>query len=120
MAMHCGLDNRLALPPFLPVLRNGDGLFGQMLKSCRPSGLTAYLPLAIAHLPDEERSSGRWGTLANQGEDRGPAFRAAALRLPQGACRSLEQELRSLGEQLAGVAGLPAPEFQALVAPSLD
>ncbi len=35
--------------------------------------------------------------------------------LRAGACRSLEQGWRSLGEQLAAVAVLPAREFQALV-----
>jgi hypothetical protein len=114
MSMHLGLDNRLTLPPFLPVLRNEDGLFGQMLKICQPSGLTAYLPLAVSHLPDEARSSA--------GKDLWPGRARAADMLIElfryttraGACRSPEQELRSLGEQLAGVAGLPAPEFQAL------
>jgi len=114
MTMHCGLDNRQALPPLLPVLRNADGLFGQMLKSWLPSGLTAYLPLAIAHLPAETRSSG--GADPWRVRTRAADLLIALLHyvIRAGACRSLEQELRSLGEQLAGVAGLPAPEFQAL------
>ncbi len=114
MSMHVGLDNRLSLPPFLPVLRNGDGLFGQVLKACRPFGLTAFLPLAVAHLPAEPRSS----VPADPGRARTRAadLLMALLRyvIRAGASRSWEQELRSLGEQLADVAGLPAPEFQAL------
>ena len=114
MNMHCGLDNRLTLPPFLPVLRNSDGLFAQMLKSCRPSGLTAYLPLAIAHLPGVQRASaggGPWRARARTAD-----LLCAVLRyvVRVGVCRSLEQGLRSLGEQLVGVAGLPAPQFRAL------
>jgi hypothetical protein len=56
MNMHLGLDNRLALPPFLPVLRNADGLFGQMLRVCLPRKLISYIPRAVLHLPGEQRS----------------------------------------------------------------
>jgi len=115
MSMHLGLDNRLALPPFLPVLRNGDGLFGQLLKQGRPSALTGYLPLAIAHLPAEARSAAGVGLW--RGRTRAADLLASLFghTLRAGACRSLEQEWRSLGEQLAAVALLPAREFQALV-----
>jgi hypothetical protein len=56
MSMHLGLDNRLLLPPFLPVLRNADGLFGQMLRASRPEGPIAHLPEAVLHLPGERRA----------------------------------------------------------------
>jgi hypothetical protein len=114
MGMHLGLDNRLALPPFLPGLRNSDGLFGLMLKCCRPSGLTGYLPLAIVHLPDEKRSSS--GVPLWQGRTRAADLLAALIghALRTGTCPGLEQECRSLGEQMAGIAALPARGFQAL------
>ena len=57
MSIHCGLDNRLALPPFMPVLRNGDGVFAQVLKACQPRHLIAHLPVAALHLPGEQRAS---------------------------------------------------------------
>ncbi len=114
MSMHVGLDNRLALPPFLPVLRNGDGLFGQLLKSCRPLGLTAFLPLAVAHQPAEARASG--SAIPVRVRMRGADLLIALLRyiLRAEAGSSWEREIRFLGEQLAGVAGLPGPEFQTL------
>jgi hypothetical protein len=56
MSNHCGLDNRLALPPFLPALRNSDGVFGQVLKACQPRSLIAHLPEAVLHLPGEQRA----------------------------------------------------------------
>ena len=56
MPMHCGLDNRFVLPPFLPVLRNADGIFGQLLRAARPEGSVAHLPSAVLHLPGEPRA----------------------------------------------------------------
>jgi hypothetical protein len=55
MYMNCGLDNRLTLPPFLPALRNADGLFGQVLRAVLPRCLIAHLPEAALHLPEEKR-----------------------------------------------------------------
>jgi hypothetical protein len=56
MSNHLGLDNRRILPPFLPVLRNADGVLGQVLKSCAPRALIAHLSEAVLHLPGELRS----------------------------------------------------------------
>jgi hypothetical protein len=56
MSMHLGLDNRQLLPPFLPALRNADGLFGQVLRASLPRCLVAHLPLAVLHLPGEQRA----------------------------------------------------------------
>ncbi len=56
MSTMIGLDNRQLLPPFLPTFRNDDGLFGQMLKVCFDGYYTCYLPLAMRHEPQEQRS----------------------------------------------------------------
>jgi hypothetical protein len=55
MSNHCGLDNRLALPPFFPALRNADGVFGQLLNAGQPRHLIAHLREAVLHLPGEQR-----------------------------------------------------------------
>lgn len=56
MTMAVGLDNREILPPFFPVGRNSDGLFGKVLRQVRPHDLVANLPLAVGHEPPIERS----------------------------------------------------------------
>jgi hypothetical protein len=48
-AMNLGLDGTALLPPFFPVLRNQDGIFGALLQ--RSGAHVAFLPGAIAHLP---------------------------------------------------------------------
>jgi hypothetical protein len=54
-AVCVGLDNRLPLPPFFPVGRNCDGIFGQTLRTCFPDWYIAHLPWAVHHVPPGER-----------------------------------------------------------------
>lgn len=51
-----GLDNRALLPPYFPVLRNEDFLFGEMVQFLYPDSVLMDLPWAVPHLPLEERS----------------------------------------------------------------
>jgi hypothetical protein len=56
MAGNLGLDHRSLLPPFLPVDRNSDGLFGTMLRRCFPRSYFGFVPAPILHEPDPPRS----------------------------------------------------------------
>jgi hypothetical protein len=57
MTTSLGLDLGNLLPPFLPVHRNSDGIFGVALRNCFRNGFIAHLPWAVLHLPlDEARS----------------------------------------------------------------
>lgn len=51
MTVTIGLDGREVLPPFPPVYRNEDGLFGGVLAACRPSDVLGHLPFTVAHEP---------------------------------------------------------------------
>lgn len=57
MSQITGLDNRQMLPPYLPILRGEDQLFGNMLDFIFPTGVTLDYPWAIPHLPLPDR---RW------------------------------------------------------------
>jgi hypothetical protein len=48
-------DNRATLPPFVPLGRGSDAVFGQMLKLMQPLACYGHLPWAISHLPVEAR-----------------------------------------------------------------
>ncbi len=39
------------LPPFLPLGRNQDGVFGAAIKACLPGALVGYVPWVIRHDP---------------------------------------------------------------------
>ena len=52
-----GLDNRELLPPYFPLFRNEDFLFGENLQFLHPKSLMVDFPWALPHLPLEDR---RW------------------------------------------------------------
>ncbi|MEJ2521100.1 MAG: hypothetical protein P8Y91_12295 [Desulfuromonadales bacterium] len=50
MSVNTGLDNRQLLPPYFPVNRNEDKLFGDATAFLHPNAVTVDYPLAILHL----------------------------------------------------------------------
>lgn len=55
MSQLTGLDNRALLPPYIPILRGEDRLFGDMLEFVHPTAVVVDQPWAIAHHPVPER-----------------------------------------------------------------
>ncbi len=55
MSQITGFDNRQDLPPYFPVLRGEDRLFGYLLDFVFPTGVTLDYPWAIPHLPIPKR-----------------------------------------------------------------
>jgi hypothetical protein len=55
MTTFFGLDNRLLLPPFFPVQRNADGIFGLVLHKCVEGSHVAFLPSVLLHAPAAPR-----------------------------------------------------------------
>lgn len=49
------LDNRELLPPTLPVFRNEDALFTNLVQYLYPYGATLSVPWGLSHLPEIER-----------------------------------------------------------------
>jgi hypothetical protein len=56
MSQITGFDNRRLLPPYLPMIRAQDRLFGNMLDYIFPTSVTLDYPWAVPHLPLPERS----------------------------------------------------------------
>jgi hypothetical protein len=50
-----GFDNRSLLPPFFPVQRNSDGIFGLVLHRCVAGAYVGFVPYVIAHEPQPAR-----------------------------------------------------------------
>ncbi len=57
MSQITGFDNRRMLPPYLPIMRGQDRLFGYMLDFIFPESLVLDYPWAVPHLPIPDR---RW------------------------------------------------------------
>ncbi len=51
MSAMTGFDNRQLLPPYLPIIRGEDRLFGNMLDHIFPTAVTLDYPWAVPHLP---------------------------------------------------------------------
>jgi hypothetical protein len=50
-----GIDARELLPPFFPVQRNTDGIFGVTLRTTIEGGCIAHLPWTLEHAPADAR-----------------------------------------------------------------
>lgn len=55
MSQITGFDNRRMLPPYLPILRGEDQLFGIMLDFIFPNSVALDYPWAVPHLPMPDR-----------------------------------------------------------------
>lgn len=55
MSQMTGIDNRGLMPPYAPILRGEDRLFGDMVEFLHPDSVVLDQPWAIAHLPLPER-----------------------------------------------------------------
>jgi len=51
MSQITGFDNRRMLPPYLPIMRGQDRLFGHMLDFVFPESVVLDYPWAVPHLP---------------------------------------------------------------------
>lgn len=55
MSQITGFDNRRMLPPYLPIMRGQDRLFGHMLDFIFPESVVLDYPWAVPHLPIPDR-----------------------------------------------------------------
>lgn len=117
MTTFVGLDNRILLPPFLPVRRGQDLIFATTLGQCFPDACFGHLPWALLHEPVETRKF--WP---------GEIFRTASgfdtARLIVECVKSStfgpgqtcgKQRLRALGTHLTELGSLPKADFEEFV-----
>ncbi len=107
-------DNRQLLPPFLPVARGEDGVFGDTLRVCFQNGFLADLPRAVLHLPPETRihiPEHVWEIASSL-----PAATliSACVRSfqPWRGLSDGDAKLRALGEHLVDIGSMRLPDFE--------
>ena|GEM_PF-5522721 len=112
-----GLDQRDILPPFLPRLRNEDGLFGRTLSLCSSGLYTGLIPYSFLHEPPEFRSA-TWEDLWKSIE----TVRVTDVILLildllsfKKIGKSTEPNLRRLGSQLEEFASIDPELFSSIV-----
>ena len=109
-----GVDNRLLLPPFFPVLRGQDFLFGLTIAACYEDGFLGYVPHAVLHQPAEHRSFSRseiWTSAAHLNLASIVAACLSSARFGV-ARRSPAERLAVLGAWLIELGSLPIEEFE--------
>jgi len=110
MAVCSAFDGCELLPPFLPLQRNSDGLWGHVLRATTGS-LIAHVPYCVTHDPGEERPAMlselvAWPTPAG-------LVRLVVDVWPRDPrCGSSAARMRSLAAYLFTWAELDAPEFE--------
>ena len=108
------LDNRGILPPFFPVERASDYLFGRLLDAVRQDGLSAHLPWATPHWPETPRRAKFeqiWERLS--GVDIANVLDLAMEELPSlPQSSSPERRLVRYGQHLQDFARQPVRDFE--------
>jgi hypothetical protein len=87
MSAMTGFDNRQMLPPYFPIERGEDKLFGFLLDFIFPQAVTLDFPWAIQHLPIPEREW-RSGDLNFTPSDSFPMFFFGMILEYKSSCRS--------------------------------
>ncbi len=112
MTMNAGYDNRVLLPPFLPLGRNEDGLFSMTMRGCVEGALLGHIPLAVHHSPDGVR---RFRPNAFLDPTPGLADTIAASMAsfsPFSGVRSAADRLTALGRHLMDLGSLETNDFE--------
>jgi hypothetical protein len=106
VSMAIGMDNRDLLPPFFPVGRNEDGVFGRMMERCVPESHAGHLPWGLLHRPPGKRSY----VLDAAKENRISSILLVCIGTWPGspAARTTSGAIRSLGRHLLELADLGA------------
>lgn len=118
MAPAAAYDGRVLLPPFPPLGRAQDAVFGAALRIAQPTGLIAHLPGAVAHDPPEDRGAFRPDA---HSAPFGRLTVSDALRLllrlcaPPAAVRDPAHRMTALGRALEGIGRAPAADLTELL-----
>ena len=114
MAGHIGLDNRDILPPFMPVQRGSDSIFGLVLQTCFRDSYSAHIPWAIHHSPDQPRRQyfeGLWKQLAGVQTAHVLEVMIRSFQTPT-AGMDAQKALRRLGQYLGDLGTMPLEDFE--------
>jgi aryl carrier-like protein len=108
-----GADGRLLLPPFVPVGRGEDVIFGQLLERVQLNGGFAHLPWAILHSPIESRQFWPGEILRSAATtDLKGVFCGLLSSLPANPDSTAESSMRSIGKALVEIASQHLSDFQ--------
>ena len=106
-----GMDNREILPPFFPLFRNEDAVFGHTLRASATNEYFACLPWLLLHSPPERRAYDcspimpRWFAPPDAVMACIESFRGTWSR------QDFARKIRMIGEHLVACGTMPLDEF---------
>lgn len=117
MTTHLAFDVRATIPPFTPVLRNDDGVFGDLLKTCAPESYIAFLPWAVEHKPPDARAADFNQVVRSVARIRANDIICDLANAFEPAPGVVDPavRLRAFGQYLAALGAMPPADFDALV-----
>jgi amino acid adenylation domain-containing protein len=116
MMAFAGLDHRDLLPPFLPIGRGQDNLFGTTLTRMAPSLCVAHLPWGLLHAPaDTRRFRAGEVTRSGSGLDLATLVRLCLESIDTGFPRTRAAGLARLGSHLQDIAAFAPRDFDGFV-----
>ena len=116
MGLTTGLDGRHLLPPWMPFLRNSDGVLAALVRAVHPDSSIGTLPHLVEHRPPEVRRFAPGAMIRG-----GVELRFSELtRLILGDCAPLphglpEDRLDALGRHFVALGALPPARFNQVV-----
>lgn len=114
MSMSLGLDARGLLPPFLPVQRNSDGVFGFVLRVTHHGAFFGFLPWVVEHSPSRPRHASFEDFFAGLGHSNSEDMLGALCSVSgvEPDPTDPRRGLRALGATLVRWASLPLEDFE--------
>jgi hypothetical protein len=112
-----GLDNQHLLPPFFPVRRGMDKIFGITLWRCFDEAYFCHLPQALLHAPTTDRRFWPGEIIRSaSGFDIDKVIIECIKSLEFGPVKKDgEEKLRSLGKHLMELGSMPFADFEEFV-----
>lgn len=117
MGMAMGIDGRGAIPPFLPVQRNSDGLFGIVARLCHHDTFTGFVPWVIEHSPSTPRTSPFEAFFDSLGHSWGEDLLCGLVAGSHVVADHVDpaRSLRALGGHLQRLGTLPLDELEEML-----
>jgi hypothetical protein len=123
MSYCMAIDHSVLLPPFFPIARGEEFVFGALVTRCVPGALFAASPWAVLHLPPDPRQFESGAAASRAGTFTLSETIAALIGQQRLSDSTTESRLGSMSARLAGLLTLDDDELRArigeMVAPAL-
>jgi hypothetical protein len=119
MGLNLGLDLRSPMPPFMPLERNEDGVFGAAVRATARDGFSGFVPWVVTHAPPGARGHTFEDAFDGLGGNNSNDMLVAALRGAFADARGCDRAgaLERLGARLVEWGRLPIGELAEALRP---